>query len=138
MPTDQDWRRLGELLIARRVALGFPKRLTFARDRGFTHDRTLSDIVNARRTNFDPATLAQIEQAYEWAPRSVLAVLDGGEPVELGRSESVVPDHDAADAVMLSLPAEAVGGLTEAERAELEQRAKGEALRIAREIRRDR
>lgn len=72
--------RLGQLLIDARVAMGFRRRAEFMRHLGLSHDRTLSDIENARRTNFDPSTIAFLEQSYGWAPGSIGAVLTGGEP----------------------------------------------------------
>lgn len=50
------------------------------------------------------------------------------------RRRSVGPDVDDADSVQLSIPPEALEGLNETERLELKQRLKGDALRIAREI----
>lgn len=86
-----DWKRLAELAIARRVELGYHRRAKFARARGLSHDRTLSDLENAKRTNFEPATIAQIEQIYQWAPGSVRAVLDGGNPTPIGHQSPPLP-----------------------------------------------
>jgi hypothetical protein len=95
--TDDDaaWVRLGMLLIAARVGKGYTRRSAFARDLGLTHDRTLFDIENAKRRNFDASTLAFIEQAYGWKPGSIRTVLNGGEPTvtqENSRPEGEV-DH---------------------------------------------
>lgn len=84
MPDHAAWERLAALLVARRVELGFTKRLTWARDElGLSNDRIQSDLENARRTNYDPATLAQVEQQYRWAFGSIQRVLDGGDPIAL-------------------------------------------------------
>lgn len=129
-----DWQRLAEQLTARRIALGYPKRLPFAKANGLSHDRTLSDLENARRTNFDGATIAQVEQVYRWKTGSLRAVLAGGDPVPLD-SETVVPgDEDLG--VLGSLPPEALEGLSPADRAEVIAAAKLSALQTAREIRR--
>lgn len=77
---EQNWKRLAELAISRRVQLGYTRRTEFARVNGLSHDRTIFDLEHARRTNFGPATIAQIEQVYQWLPGSVRAVLEGGEP----------------------------------------------------------
>lgn len=77
---DAAWQRLGELLLARRVELGWRRRAPFARHLGLTHDRTLADIELARRKNFDQATLLFLERGYGWEPNSIKAVLAGGEP----------------------------------------------------------
>lgn len=74
------WERLGDLLIARRVDLGFMRRTDFQRHLGLSHGRTLFDIEKAKRRNFDASTLAFVEKAYGWATGSIRAVLSGGEP----------------------------------------------------------
>lgn len=75
-PTER-WHELGEHLIRRRVALGFPKRAEFARHLRLTHDRTLSDIENARRDNYSAATLGQVEGYYQLAVRAIPDFLEG-------------------------------------------------------------
>lgn len=105
----EPWRRLGEQLVARRVALGWTRRAAFARDKGLPNDRLLFDLENAKRTNYDAATYAVVEQAYEWATGSVREVLRGGQPTVLASATltvvpgargigkaSVVPDDDDA------------------------------------------
>lgn len=82
----EDWQRLGRLLIARRVNLGHPVRSKFVKAKGLTHGRTISDVENAKRTNFEPATRALIEQLYEWRPGSLNAVLAGGEPIPVHKA----------------------------------------------------
>lgn len=82
METDgPDWARLAARLIDRRAELGYGgrQRAAFARDRGLSHTRTIDDLENQRRTNFDAATLAQVERIYGWKSGSVAAVLAGGE-----------------------------------------------------------
>lgn len=91
--TDDRWSRLGALLEARRLELGFPRRLPWARDvLGLSNDRIQSDIEKSRRTNFDAATLAQVEQQYEWAPGSIQAVLNGGDPTPISRQTTPPAD----------------------------------------------
>lgn len=95
MPSDganpQDWQRLGERLLRRRMELGWTRRSAFAKHLGMTHDRTLADLENARRNNFEPGTLVFIEQGYAWEPGSIAAVLAGGEPTRSERP--AVPAH---------------------------------------------
>jgi hypothetical protein len=74
------WRRLGELLVQRRVELGFRDREAFARARGLAHSRILFDLENAKRDNYAPSTRADVERIYGWEYGSVQAVLDGGAP----------------------------------------------------------
>jgi len=92
MSTTKDWVRLGRLLTARRIELGYPVRSRFVDARELSHGRTISDIENAKRDNFEPATLALVEQLYEWAPGSIEVVLKGGEPTALTRGSSAVED----------------------------------------------
>jgi hypothetical protein len=90
----QDWNRLAALLVARRAELGYPGkgRAAFARARNLSHTRTIDDLENARRTNFEPATLAQVEQVYGWKTGSITAVLAGGEPTPLTVQSRTVHD----------------------------------------------
>lgn len=131
--TDDDWARLGRALTARRKALGYEKRLPFARDAGLSHDRALSDLENARRQNFEPATIAQVEQVYRWKSGSVVAVLNGHDPTPIDETVGPAPQDDG---VLLSMPPEALAGLGPAEREEVIAAARLTALRAAREIRR--
>jgi transcriptional regulator with XRE-family HTH domain len=83
------WHELGEQLIRRRVALGFPKRSEFAKHLRLTHDRTLSDIENGRRANYSAATLGQLEGHYRLAVRAITDFLEGaptlvGDPGGMG------------------------------------------------------
>lgn len=75
----QDWKRLGQYVVARRVDLGFKRRSDFA-DARQVSVRILSDIENGRRTNFDQATIASLERALGWETGSALRVVEGGEP----------------------------------------------------------
>ena len=47
MTNHQDWERLGRMLLAQRVRLGYPVRAKFAEANGLSHARTVSDIENA-------------------------------------------------------------------------------------------
>lgn len=88
------WRRLGDLLLARRVELGWRRRAPFARHLGLTHDRTLADIELARRRNFDRPTLLFIERAYGWGEGSIQRVLAGGEPTVTPQNPEPAPEVD--------------------------------------------
>lgn len=74
----QDWSRLGKLVIARRVNLGFNTRGEFAELLGLT-TRVLGDIETGRRDNYDRATIAKLERALSWETGSVDRILDGGD-----------------------------------------------------------
>jgi hypothetical protein len=88
MNQDDPWVRLGQLLVARRVELGYRTRAAFARHHGLSHDRGISAIENAERKNFSPATIASLELQYEWEPGSIEAVLGGGDPRPRGTAVS--------------------------------------------------
>lgn len=88
---DEAWKRLGQLLVQRRTELGYPKRLPWVRDvLGLSNDRIQSDLENARRDNYDQATLYLVEQQYQWEPGSIEKVLAGGQP---DRMPGTSPDN---------------------------------------------
>jgi transcriptional regulator with XRE-family HTH domain len=72
------WERLASAVIARRVELGMHTRQALAEATGLTA-RSLSDIERARRTSYDPATLARVEQALQWLPGTVDRILAEGD-----------------------------------------------------------
>jgi Helix-turn-helix len=76
MPGD-DWRRLADYVVARRVELGMRERRALAAATGVT-DRTLGKLENGHRVS--PSTLAVIENELGWSPGSCRRILAGGEP----------------------------------------------------------
>ncbi|MGI5247616.1 hypothetical protein [Dactylosporangium sp. CA-139066] len=71
----EDWQRLGQAVVARRVELGMKTRQSFAAA-AFMSERVLAEIEKARRSNYDPATIARLEQALRWpfgTARSIVA-----------------------------------------------------------------
>jgi transcriptional regulator with XRE-family HTH domain len=79
MASGEDWRRLADAVVARRVEMGMRTRQALAEALQMSA-RNLGDIEKARRTSYDPATLARLEQVLRWEPGSVDAVLAGGDP----------------------------------------------------------
>lgn len=73
----EDWLRLADYVIARRVELGMRERRALAEATGVT-ERTLGKLENGQRTS--PSTLAIVENHLGWAPGSCRRVLAGGEP----------------------------------------------------------
>jgi transcriptional regulator with XRE-family HTH domain len=71
------WSELAQAVIGRRVELGHHVREAFADASGLSV-RTLSDIERARRTSYDPATLARVEQALQWLPDQLHECVAGG------------------------------------------------------------
>ena len=73
----EDWRRLADYVIARRVELHMRDRRTFAQATGVT-DRTLGKLENGQRVS--ASTLGIVENRLDWAPGSCRRILAGGEP----------------------------------------------------------
>jgi hypothetical protein len=75
-----DWKRLGDYVVARRIALGMRDRRALAAATGVT-DRTLGTLENGGRVS--ASTLGAVENHLGWGPGSCRKVLAGGEPVML-------------------------------------------------------
>ncbi len=73
----EDWRRLADYVVARRVELGMRDRRAFAEATGVT-ERTLGKLENGQSVS--PSTLGMVENRLGWAPGSCRRVLAGGEP----------------------------------------------------------
>lgn len=93
---EENWVRLGEKVVAARVAKGWRTREQLAQVAGFS-TRLLGDIENGRRTNYDRAYLAMLEQALGWAEGSVKQILDGREPAP---APSAAPTGGASPATL--------------------------------------
>jgi Helix-turn-helix len=74
----EDWRRLADYVVARRVELHMRDRRAFAQATGVT-DRTLGKLENGQRVS--PSTLGMVENQLGWATGSCRRILAGGEPV---------------------------------------------------------
>lgn len=74
-----DWGLLGRHVIARRVKLGYRSREPFAAALKIS-TRVLGDIETGRRSNYDPTTLAALEDVLGWETGSIDTILKGGEP----------------------------------------------------------
>lgn len=73
----EDWRRLADYVVARRVELRMKDRRAFAEATGVT-ERTLGKLENGQRVS--PSTLGVVENLLGWTPGSCRRVLAGGEP----------------------------------------------------------
>jgi Helix-turn-helix len=73
----EEWRRLADYVVARRVELGMRDRRALAAATDVT-DRTLGKLENGQRVS--PSTLGVIENVLGWAPGSCRRILAGGEP----------------------------------------------------------
>lgn len=94
----RDWKRLAEFVVRDRVAAGYRTRLAFSEDLGIS-DRTIGNLERGKSVS--ASTLGAVEVLLDWAPGSVNAVLDGGEPAPLREIEpssnnrpSHAPDAD--------------------------------------------
>ncbi len=107
----EDWRRLADYVVARRVELGMRDRRAFAEATGVT-ERTLGKLENGQHVS--PSTLGMVENRLGWAPGSCRRILAGGEPKlvspELGHAEYQDPTlwHIASTP---GLPPDVVRGL---------------------------
>ncbi|NJP27064.1 hypothetical protein FLW53_23270 [Microbispora sp. SCL1-1] len=82
-----DWKRLGDQLVARRVELNdaWSNRSTFTQDTGVDY-RVVYDLEKARRTNFSPAMIRRLEKAYQLRAGAIHAIL-AGDDIALWGSE---------------------------------------------------
>jgi hypothetical protein len=90
-----DWARLGEYVVARRVRLGYKKRPAFSDASGIS-TRILGDIETGRRGNFDPTTIAALENTLGWATGSASRIAHGGEPTVVANTRDDVASSDSA------------------------------------------
>jgi transcriptional regulator with XRE-family HTH domain len=106
----EDWRRLADYVVARRVELGMRDRRALAAATGIT-DRTLGKLENGQRVS--PSTLGVIENLFGWAPGSCRRILAGGEPhATLGQADARYDDPTLRHlASTPGLPPEVVRGL---------------------------
>jgi hypothetical protein len=107
----EDWRRLADYVVARRVELGMRDRRALAAATGVT-DRTLGKLENGQRVS--ASTLGVIENRLGWAPGSCRRILAGGEPtlVAAGQGDTEYDDPTLRHlASTPGLPPDVVRGL---------------------------
>jgi hypothetical protein len=108
----EDWRRLADYVVARRVELGMRDRRALAAATGVT-DRTLGKLENGQRVS--ASTLGVIDNHLGWAPGSCRRILAGGEPDVLGGARDDVAGYDDPTLQHLAstpgLPPDVVRGL---------------------------
>jgi transcriptional regulator with XRE-family HTH domain len=86
----EDWQRLADYVVARRVELGMRDRRAFAEATGVT-ERTLGKLENGQRVS--PSTLGMVENRLSWAPGSCRRILAGGAP-SLGSPDRGHAEHE--------------------------------------------
>lgn len=87
----EDWRRLADYVVARRVELGLRDRRALAAATGVT-DRTLGKLENGHRVS--ASTLGVIDNHLGWAPGSCRRILSGGEPDVTGAARDELTSYD--------------------------------------------
>jgi hypothetical protein len=117
---EENWKRLGDYVVARRTALGMRDRRALSAVTGVT-DRTLGKVETGRRVS--ASTLGVLENHLGWAPGSCRSILAGGEPIMSAPSpaqpahpaDSGIPHYDDPTlqhiAEVPGLPPEVVRGL---------------------------
>jgi transcriptional regulator with XRE-family HTH domain len=107
----EDWQRLGDYVIARRIALGMRDRRALADATGVS-DRTLGKVETGRRVS--ASTLGALDNHLGWAPGSCRQILAGAEPAIVAASPAV-PRYDDPTlqhiAEVPGLPPDVVRGL---------------------------
>jgi len=108
----EDWIRLADYVVARRVELGMRDRRALAKATGVT-DRTLGKLENGQRVS--ASTLGVIDNHLGWAPGSCRRILSGGEPEVIGAARDDAASYDDPTLRHLAstpgLPPEVVRGL---------------------------
>ncbi len=107
----EEWRRLADYVVARRVELGMRDRRSLAAATGVT-DRTLGKLETGHRVS--ASTLGVLENVLGWAPGSCRRILAGGEPAALSGPPAGPEYNDPTLRHLAStpgLPPEVVRGL---------------------------
>jgi len=87
------WGRVGERIDRERIRLGHRTLAGFARSAGIGKS-TLDNLIHARKTSYDSATLAAVEKALCWQPGSIERIGRGSEPI---------PDQDSDLTALLEI-----------------------------------
>ena len=108
---EENWKRLGDYVVARRIALGMRDRRALAAVTGVT-DRTLGKVENGKRVS--ASTLGALDNHLGWRPGSCRQILSGGEPV-MADDEPALPRYEDPTLQHLAevpgLPPDVVRGL---------------------------
>jgi hypothetical protein len=90
----EDWQRLAEHVVSRRVSLGLTQQ--DVRAAGGPSTATMRLIEGALQTTYKDMVIGRLEKALNWGPGSVRSILAGGDPTPL--HATVRPDPIAAAA----------------------------------------
>ena len=107
----EDWQRLADYVVARRVELGMRDRRAFAEATGVT-ERTLGKLETGQHVS--ASTLGMVENKLGWAPGSCRRILAGGEP-KVGQPDPGPAEYEDATLSHLAstpgLPPDVIRGL---------------------------
>lgn len=93
MPLHTDRQRLADALTARRAELRITQ--TVVAERAGVSLATINLMERQGRANYQTVTKAVVEQAVEWAPGSIDALLAGGDATPLNPPDQQAPGVDA-------------------------------------------
>jgi transcriptional regulator with XRE-family HTH domain len=102
MGKSKDWKRLGEYVQRRRIALDWGRDELAAR--AHMSLRTVASVERGQNPRMRDTTQYAIEHVLGWAPGSVEAILAGGDPVLTETSDDTGPDLDDLGYVLFWLP----------------------------------
>lgn len=91
-PDDSGWRRLAEYVAKRRTQLGMTQGEVHAA--GGPSVATMRLIEGAMQQSYRQVILGRLEEALRWQTGSVAAILVGGEPTPVERTDTRQPPMD--------------------------------------------
>jgi hypothetical protein len=111
MPQSEDWRRLGDYVVARRRQIGLDDRHDLQKVVNVSY-RTLGVLETGHRVSQN--TLGAIETVLGWKPGSCRRILEGGEPVLAEDQRAADREAAQADEELRQLAAERLDRLSPA------------------------
>lgn len=87
------WGPVGERIDQERIRRGHRTLAGFARAAGISTS-TLDSLIHARKTSYDPITIAAVEKALGWQAGSIGRIQQGMEPID---------DHDPDLTILLEV-----------------------------------
>jgi hypothetical protein len=103
--TGRDWKRLGQYVLAERVARGWITRDQFVdaikAKVGRMTDRTIGNLE--RGVAVSDSTLAAVELTFDWEPGTCVAILAGRKPPQAQAMDIVLPADEADEELRTAL-----------------------------------
>lgn len=85
--TPEQWERVADAVIARRVELGLSRPAALTRAARGVSESTWGTIERNQGTSYQLTTLAAVCRALDWTPDSITLILNGEQPRELSDDE---------------------------------------------------